>query len=57
MSTRPVDSHPAQTPDLKPGESDGKSSADDNDVRDADINEVEPNDPDVAGDDASDKPS
>ncbi|WP_162873875.1 hypothetical protein [Pseudomonas viridiflava] len=57
MSTHPVDGHSAQGPGLKPGESDGKSSADDNDVRDADINEVEPDDPDVAGDDASDKPS
>jgi hypothetical protein len=58
MSTRPVDSQAAQSPgpNPNPSESDGHSSSD-NDVRDADINEVEPDDPDVAGDDGSDKPS
>lgn len=58
MSTNPVDSQAAQTPgpNPNPSESDGRSTSD-NDVREADINEVEPNDPDVAGDDASDTPS
>lgn len=58
MSTNPVDSQAAQTPgpNPAPSESDGRSTSD-NDVREADINEVEPDDPDVAGDDASDTPS
>lgn len=58
MSTRPVDSQAAQTPgpNPNPSESDGSSSSD-NDVRNADINEVEPDDPDVAGDDGSAEPS
>jgi hypothetical protein len=57
MSTNPVDSQAAQTPgpNPNPSESDGRSTSD-NDVRKADINEVEPDDPDVAGDDASDTP-
>ncbi|WP_141562217.1 hypothetical protein [Pseudomonas sp. ICMP 561] len=67
MSRDPVDSQAAQTPgpNPNPSESDGRSTSDnsdgrstsDNDVREADINEVEPDDPDVAGDDASDSPS
>lgn len=58
MSTRPVDSQAAQTPGPhpSPSESDGRSTSD-NDVRDADISEVEPDDPDVAGDDGSTQPS
>ncbi|MCD5991436.1 MULTISPECIES: hypothetical protein [Pseudomonas] len=58
MSRDPVDSQAAQTPgpNPNPSESDGRSTSD-NDVREADINEVEPDDPDVAGDDASDSPS
>jgi hypothetical protein len=58
MSTSPVDSQAAQSPGPhpSPSESDGRSTSD-NDVREADINEVEPDDPDVAGDDASQKPS
>lgn len=58
MSTNPVDSQAAQTPgpNPNPSESDGRSTSD-NDVREAEINEVEPDDPDVAGDDASDTPS
>lgn len=54
MSRDPVDSQADQTPG--PSDSDGRSTSD-NDVRKADINEVEPDDPDVAGDDASDTPS
>ncbi|WP_154232223.1 hypothetical protein [Pseudomonas syringae] len=56
MSTSPVDSQAAQSPGPhpSPSESDGKSTSD-NDVREADINEVEPDDPDVSGDDASQK--
>jgi hypothetical protein len=58
MSTRPVDSQAAQSPgpNPNPSESDGTSSSD-NDVRETDINEVEPDDPDVAGDDGSPEPS
>ncbi|MCQ3001218.1 hypothetical protein NLO98_15795 [Pseudomonas syringae] len=58
MSRDPVDSQTAQTPgpNPNPSELDGRSTSD-NDVREADINEVEPDDPDVAGDDASDSPS
>lgn len=58
MSTNPVDTQEAQTPgpNPNPSELDGRSTSD-NDVRKADINEVEPDDPDVAGDDGSAKPS
>jgi hypothetical protein len=58
MSTKPVDTAAAQSPgpNPNPSESDAPPRPDD-DVRNAEDNEVEPDDPDIAGNDASGQPS
>ncbi|MET0949354.1 hypothetical protein [Pseudomonas syringae] len=58
MSIRPVDTQAAQSPGPNPNpmESDDEARPDD-DVRNAEDNEVEPDDPDIAGDDNSGAPS
>lgn len=58
MSTKPVDTAAAQSPgpNPNPSASDAPPRPDD-DVRNAKDNEVEPDDPDIAGNDASGEPS
>ncbi|WP_426141835.1 hypothetical protein [Pseudomonas sp. DWP3-1-2] len=56
MSTRPVATQTPESPAPDPGEPEHEARPDD-DVRNAEDNEVEPDDPDIAGNDGSGTPS
>lgn len=56
MTTRPVDSTAAQSPGPNPNPLESGGEREEQDVHNAPDNEVEPDDPDVAGDDLSQDP-